>query len=121
MNCKKSLTRFFYFSLCLILALGILLTGCDLWELKPDSGVNGENNTDTENGAEAELPDIFDDEEYEMVAEVFEQIYAEEEDAEDAEDAPCPQAARLKASTRLSESAAIRWIFMVLLLCCFGI
>jgi len=46
---------------------------------------------------------------------------AEEEDAEDAEDAPCPQAARLKASTRLSKSAAIRWIFMVLLLCCFGI
>ena len=44
-----------------------------------------------------------------------------EEDAEDAEDAPCPQAARLKASTRLSKSAAIRWIFMVLLLCCFGI
>ena len=40
---------------------------------------------------------------------------------EDAEDAPCPQAARLKASTRLRNSAAIRWIFMVLLLCCFGI
>ena len=71
MNCKKSLTRFFYFSLCLILALGILLTGCDLWELKPDSGVNGENNTDTENGAEAELPDIFDDEEYEITDNTF--------------------------------------------------
>ena len=71
MNCKKSLTRFFYFSLCLILALGILLTGCDLWELKPDSGVNGGNNTDTENGAEAELPDIFDDEEYEITDNTF--------------------------------------------------
>ena len=71
MNCKKSLTRFFHYSLCLILALGILLTGCDLWELKPDSGVNGGNNTDTENGAEAELPDIFDDEEYEITDNTF--------------------------------------------------
>ena len=46
---------------------------------------------------------------------------AEEEDAEDTEDAPCPQAARLKASVRLSKSAVTRLNFMVLLLCCFGV
>ncbi len=42
-----------------------------------------------------------------------------EEYAVEAEDAPCPQAARLKASTRPRKSAVTRLSFMVLLLCCF--
>ena len=45
----------------------------------------------------------------------------ETEDAVEAEDAPCPQAARLKASTRPRKSAVTRLSFMVLLLCCFSV
>jgi len=76
---------------------------------RPEPHGNGQRKRELER---EELDDDFEEETG---------VTDETEDAEDAEDAPCPQAARLKASTRLRKSAAIRWIFMVLLLCCFGI
>ena len=54
----------------------------DYEEDKPDFSVEFYRHYEDEEGTPS-IESIPDDEEYEMVAEVFEQIYAEEEDAEE--------------------------------------